>query len=60
MTQRSVHFPKSLFWVIDYLEEYEREEKMLEGKYAIIVFKLRVMEMKLRNINLRVIIRDYT
>lgn len=35
MTQRNAHFPKSLIWVIDFLEQYKREENMFEGKYAI-------------------------
>lgn len=61
MAQGKESFPKSLIWVADQLREYEWEENMFGGKYAKQMYKFGVVrEMKLRNINLRMISRDYS
>lgn len=61
MAQGKGSFPKSLIWVADQLREYEWEENTFGGKYAKQMFEFGVViKMKVRNINLRMISRDYS
>lgn len=55
MAQGNGSFPKSLTWVVDQLGEYEGEGSMFGEKYTTTKFKFGVIEMKLRNTNLRMI-----
>lgn len=61
MAQGKERFFNSLIWVADQLREYEWEENTFGGKCVKQMFKFGVvMKMKVRNINLKMISRDYS
>lgn len=61
MAQENGSFPKSLIWVEDSHGDYEGEGNMFGGKYAVTNYRwyfYGVLEMQLRNTNLRMVSRD--